>query len=251
MKIEELSMKGAFHPNNNEDALVSTEIGDNKLVMAVMDGCSMGKESHFASVLIAKLIRKTSFQLNYLEFMEPLIHPPQKTLYKLLQHLFQDLKTIKRMLGLETQELLSTLLLAVLDKEQKEAAVIVSGDGLIRYNDQTIIFDQDNQPDYLGYHLDQAFEDWYQQHPQFLYLEKVDQLALATDGICTFRQMDLEVYPTLSEAAIIHYLFGLSSCLDKEVSIKNKIIHLQEQYGLHPSDDLSIILAANEKDPPE
>ena len=46
MKFYELSHIGEFHVNHNEDFLVSEEAGNNRRMIAVMDGCSSGTDSH-------------------------------------------------------------------------------------------------------------------------------------------------------------------------------------------------------------
>ena len=58
MKFYELSHIGEFHVNHNEDFLVLEEAGSTRKLIAVMDGCSSGTDSYFASTLIGKLLRK-------------------------------------------------------------------------------------------------------------------------------------------------------------------------------------------------
>lgn len=70
MKKYAISKIGEFHINHNEDSSAITEIGDDKIMIAVMDGCSMGKESHFASTLIAKLLRKIGKEISFRDFAE-------------------------------------------------------------------------------------------------------------------------------------------------------------------------------------
>ena len=56
----EFTQIGEFHINHNEDFLVSHEIGKDKMMIAVMDGCTMGTESHFASVSYTHLTLPTT-----------------------------------------------------------------------------------------------------------------------------------------------------------------------------------------------
>ena len=65
----EFTQIGEFHINHNEDFLVTHEIGKDKLMIAVMDGCTMGTESHFASTLIGKLLRQISKEIHYLSLI--------------------------------------------------------------------------------------------------------------------------------------------------------------------------------------
>jgi len=78
MKEYELSKIGEFHINHKEDSSAITEIGDNKILMAVMDGCSMGNEIHFSSTLIAKILRKVGKEISYREFAEKTTKPGRR-----------------------------------------------------------------------------------------------------------------------------------------------------------------------------
>ena len=75
MQKYELTQIGSFHTNHNEDSLITHKIGNHKLLIAVMDGCSMGIESHFASTLIAKILKKLALEFYYLEFAKKHIQP--------------------------------------------------------------------------------------------------------------------------------------------------------------------------------
>lgn len=70
MKKYELSKIGEFHTNHNEDSSTITEIGEDIILIAVLDGCTMGKESHFASTLLVKLLRKIGKEISYRKFIE-------------------------------------------------------------------------------------------------------------------------------------------------------------------------------------
>ncbi|MEL6697808.1 MAG: hypothetical protein AAFP89_16320 [Bacteroidota bacterium] len=57
MQIHQTVRLGHFHPVYCEDALWTDEIQDEIYLAAVMDGCTMGKESHFAASLVVKCKR--------------------------------------------------------------------------------------------------------------------------------------------------------------------------------------------------
>ena len=103
----------AFHTNHCEDFLVNEPLATNHHLIAVMDGCTMGKESVFASILVAKILRKIARG----HFYQELFTGPPDNLKALLQtvlkQLFDELRTHKNALGLETNELLTTLILGV------------------------------------------------------------------------------------------------------------------------------------------
>jgi len=233
----EFSQIGEFHINHNEDFLVSHEIGENKIMIAVMDGCTMGTESHFASTLIGKLLRQISKEIHYKTFIEKKEMDIQQLLEEILRQLFAKLKKIKNQLGLERDELLSTLILGIVHIENKSAEVITIGDGLVFYNGNFKEYDQDDIPDYLGYHLHEEFDDWFLKQKQRLSLTKIDDLSISTDGIFSFKKFDLKNYKEVEEKELLHFL------LKDEVKngLKQKVLFIEKEWGLKPADDFTLI----------
>ena len=78
-------------------------------------------------------------------------------------------------------------MLAVIDVGARCAEILVVGDGVVVHNGTVVEYDQDNVPDYLGYHLKEPFDDWYAKQTQRLSLKDLTDLSLSTDGIHTFR----------------------------------------------------------------
>ncbi|MEZ5044991.1 MAG: protein phosphatase 2C domain-containing protein [Saprospiraceae bacterium] len=241
MKKYEISKIGEFHTNHNEDSSSITEIGDDKIMIAVMDGCSMGKESHFASTLIAKLLRKIGKEISFRLFAERTKKETSECLKEVLQKLFEDLKQMKNKLHLEREEILSTLILGIFDKQKKEIELITVGDGLICCNGQLTEYEQDDKPDYLGYHLVEEFRDWFQSQTQKLSLKNVEDLSISTDGIFTFKNFDGKEYAEITEEEIVKYLLIDDKGADEENMLKKKILEIENKFGLKPSDDLTII----------
>lgn len=241
MKKYELSKIGEFHTNHNEDSSTITEIGEDKILIAVMDGCTMGKENHFASTLIAKLLRKIGKEISYREFAERTKNKPNENLQEIMKKLFQELGQIKNQLHLEREEVLSTLILGVLDKQTKEIELITIGDGLICYNGELIEYEQDDKPDYLGYHLGEDFNNWFQNQSQKLSFKKVKDLSISTDGIFTFKNFDGREYERVGEKEIVEYLLIDEEWINQENMLQKKISEIEDKLGLKPSDDLTII----------
>lgn len=241
MQKYHLSQIGEFHTNHNEDALTITDIGDNNILIAVMDGCSMGKESHFASTLIAKLLRKIGKEISYRAFAEKTERNIHETLQEIMKRLFQDLRQIKNQLLLEREEILSTLILGVLDMPTKTAELITIGDGLICCNGELIEYEQDDKPDYLGYHLGEDFDVWFQDQTQILSLTNVNDLSISTDGIFTFKNFDGKAYAEITEDQIVDYLLIDEEWYNHENMLKKKASEIDTNFGLKPGDDLTII----------
>ena len=70
MKIYSAIQIGDYHQNNCEDHLYVGEYGKNKMLCAVIDGCTTALESHFASTLVGKILKKICTEKGYKEFVE-------------------------------------------------------------------------------------------------------------------------------------------------------------------------------------
>jgi Protein phosphatase 2C len=239
MKIHSILQIGEHHTNHCEDYLVHESIGQNQLLCAVMDGCTMGVDSYLIATIIGKLLRKIAKGYYFKEFIEKK-HLSNQHLLKLVCHeLFLDLNELKNKLQLERVEMLSTILLMILDTQKCNASVIIVGDGVIVCNGQLIEYQQENRPDYLGYHLAKNFEVWFSSHQQFNHFEAIEDMSLATDGILTFSRFDDR--ENVAEKEVVDYLL-----IDKTSNTQDKMLHLkmqhiQNQWGLKPTDDLGII----------
>lgn len=241
MKIYHISKMGEFHVEHNEDASATVTLDDDKLLIAVMDGCSMGTESHFASTLIAKLLRKIGKEVSYKAFAERTRATVDNLLETVMEQLFLELKELKNRLLLETEEILSTLLLGICDTKQKRLSLMTVGDGLICCNGKYTEYEQDDKPDYLGYHLHKSFGEWYSSQTQRLHLSDVSDCSISTDGIFTFKKFDANEYPPVEDAEIIDYLLIENEDTENEKMLSKKLLHIEKKYGLKPSDDLTII----------
>lgn len=242
MKIYQLSQKGNHHVNYNEDYVIYSEIGKNRLMLAVLDGCTMGKESYFASTLIGKLLRKESKKYYYKEFYDSSISIDlSEQIDQLMEDLFVDLQEIKNVLQLEIEELLSTLVLGIVDTETSEGELIVIGDGVVMINGELIDFDQGNRPDYLGYHLRTDFSTWYEKQNQRISMESIKDISLCSDGIFTFGKYDLGNYAAIEESSLISYLLEDRSYETKSNMLYRKLLEISETWGLEPRDDISIL----------
>lgn len=237
----EFTQIGEFHINYNEDFLASHEIGNDKMMIAVIDGCTMGIESHFTSTLIGKLLRQISKEIHYKAFIEKQEMNIQQLLKEILRQLFAKLKKIKNQLGLEQNELLSTLILGMVNIKNRSAEIITIGDGLVFYNDHFIEYDQDDMPDYLGYHLHEEFEDWFCNQNQRLSLTDIDNLSISTDGIFSFKEFDNKKYKEVEEIELLHFLLKNENKKEAGNRLKQKVLFIEKEWGLKPSDDLTVI----------
>ena len=246
MKFYELSHIGEFHINHNEDFLISEEAGKNRRLIAVMDGCSSGTDSHFASTLIGKLLRKIAKQEAYREYAQKETKEIKIALESISLQLFEELSNLNRQLDLKSDEILSTIVLAVIDTNESKAEILIVGDGFIHYNGKNAEYENDNKPDYIGYHLNMDKNLWYQTRTKKLTIDKIEDLTISTDGIHTFKNFDGKNYPKLTIEEIFDMFFVNRTELDNTNKLKKTLIEIKNTNGLMPSDDLTMIRVIND-----
>jgi len=178
---------GLFHENYCEDEVVSTIINERFQVAAVMDGCTMGTESHFASTLAKKILLKIAKDLSYQALYTQSPEDSRSIGKALIMGLHHELRQIKNSLLMEINELLFTLGLAVVDLHTNAFAWWVIGDGLVAVDQVITEFDQDDKPDYFAYHLSEDASTWCDDLTQKGQGNSFQNLALSTDGVLTFQ----------------------------------------------------------------
>jgi serine/threonine protein phosphatase PrpC len=241
MPVFQYTHIGQHHINNNEDAVICYEISKERMLLAVMDGCSSGTDSHFASQLIAKSIRKIAKDISYQAFVTKKTVPLNTMLSQLAQSLFNTLAAFNRQLDLQYDELLSTVVIALYDHSNKTAEILVAGDGFIACNGKQHEYEQENKPDYMAYHLSKSFEEWYEGHTSKLTLTNVEDLSLSTDGVFTFRPYDTADYPMITDVEITNLLLNDVAGKDNPLMLQKKCYTIKSQFGLVHTDDLSIV----------
>lgn len=240
MKIYTTLQKGEHHLNYCEVYYFVGEIGNDKILCAVMDGCTMATDSYFASTLIGKLLRKISKEMSYKAFYEA-EHciSTENYLKTILAELFKELVLIKNQLMLEKDELLTTLIIMLIDKKANEGIVLTIGDGLVSINGQVTEFDQDNTPDYLGYHLHKDFEEWYNSQTQKILFYEINDLIIATDGIFTFIPMRKD--SRADEINPINFMLFDKTQKQNSTMLSWQLKHLALNHDLKTADDIAMI----------
>lgn len=231
---------GDYHINHCEDDLLIKKISSDKIVCAVMDGCSTAMDSHFASTLIGKILRKTIVESSYkLLYEKDSQHSPEEELKEIIKGLFNELQFIKKHLMLDEKELLSTLIILIYDIKKDKGFILAIGDGIICINGNITEFDRNNKPDYLAYHLHEDFETWYSCLSQKISFNHLDDVSIATDGISSFSK----IKKTDPDEVInfMEYLMIDQKNNDTEDMLNKKLKQLEHQYGIKPTDDLAII----------
>ena len=241
MKIYAALQMGEYHLNHCEDYLFTYNIGNDKIVCAVMDGCTMATDSYFASTLIGRLLRKICKAKSYKELYLPAEQGTgvEGYLKSIIKELFSELAAAKNQLMLERNELLTTLILLLYDKRMNEGVVLAIGDGLVNINGVITEFDQDNKPDYVGYHLSEDFETWYGLQEQKIYFDKLKDITIATDGIATFTEVAIK--KTKEDIDPVEFLTSDATNANSDDMLYLKLKTLENIYGIKPTDDLGMI----------
>ena len=245
MKIYSALQIGDYHINHCEDYLFIGNIGNDKVLCAVMDGCTMGIDSYFVATLVGKLLRKITIEKGYKELynLEIIPNDIENILKSILRKLLKELTITKKQLLLERNELLTTLIILLADKKTNNGVVLVIGDGLVNINGKITEFDQDNKPDYLGFHLAEDFDTWYDNQQQKIFFENIQDISIATDGIFMFERVKkVETTDTIN---VLEYLVLDKSEIEKEEMLNFKLKKLEHNFGLKPTDDLAIIRIIN------
>jgi hypothetical protein len=246
LKIYQLLRIGEHHTNHCEDYTIVENLGQHKILCAVMDGCTMGTDSHFAATLVGKLLRKIAIEKSYQAFYEKNQHTTVQTdLKQVLSKLMAELKSLKNRLLLKDDELLTTLIITILDFELNQGQVLVIGDGLVCINGKLTEYEQDNRPDYLGYHLGEDFETWYSKQTQTQQIDNVEDISMSTDGIFTFATFDKQRYK--EEKDPINYLLISKEDAAFENMLLKKLLLLEQKCGVKPTDDVGIVRIINNK----
>jgi len=239
MRIYTTLQIGELHTNHCEDYLITAEIGNHKLLCAVMDGCTMGTESYFAATLTGKLLRKISKEYSYKEFYSKESAHLQLILERITKQLFEELRSAKNILQLEREEVLNTLLIGIIDAKHRMGEFLCIGDGLICINNRLYEYEQDNKPDYLGYHLHEDFNDWFGKQLQRISVQELQDFSLATDGIFTFNKFDNKAYEEPGD--VLELLLIDTEGSESSNMLPRKLYDIQTNWGLKPGDDLAII----------
>ena len=228
MEVRTLIKRGTDHHVYCEDDLFHFNIGST-YIGAVFDGCSTGTKSHFASALYGKILK--AYQKDIIGALDD--RSLQEIAEDFQQFLYFQLKNVGDILELETLELLSTMILAVVRKDK--AYILVSGDGCVLVDDEEYkIESPGNAPDYLAYHLDRLREA--QESMKTYDVTFTKSLSICTDGIYSFTDENKEDV----SYSVIKALLKDETLLKSDAMLARKY-NLLTKADVTNYDDLSII----------
>ena len=244
MKIHSVIRKGDSHPVFCEDFTVQIDHG-RFFIGAVLDGCSSGRESHFASALYGKILRLVT-QEGYI--FGNSIEEKGKHLVKEFVNKLVDTKIT---LELEIGDLLSTFLLLMYDKVHGEALVLSVGDGVIMCDGKAVVLENErfkfsdpsrykDMPDYISYDIVElaldktVFDWWYANRVRKFKFDNPSDISISSDGILTFTNAEEDFDP-------IHYLLIDNTWENNKIMLSKKVNIIRTKYKSIHKDDLSVI----------
>jgi len=248
MILHKVLRRGSDHADFCQDAIAIGET-DKNIYLCVFDGCSGGKDSHFASTLFSKAFDE--IMSNFSTTLNAGGMSLENNSKFIIYMMTRKINEVKHVLHLETIELLSTMIMCSIDKETKECIVCAFGDGYFRVDDTEKVIKNtrfadkdngDNMPDYIAYDLDKivTYEDfdlWFSQKSEIHKFENVKDVTIASDGICTFKRFK-ECNAIINPIDFISKddgLIGTKNMLERKYNI------IQTKFCMINTDDLSVI----------
>lgn len=206
--------------NSCEDSYFINETED-FVYGGVFDGCSTGTKSHWASQTLAYAFQAAG-------------HLPVSR--NALTNVYSYLNIVKSILSLSEFNFLSTCVLFTYDKKSKQLCIRVFGDGCYFVNDVEYYIEQDNKPDYIGYHLFghyHAFHEFIDKYQLKIY-ENVDNFKICSDGIKSITRSQFEQSDAPEPMALLYAPPTSSNYLERMWNILKR-----NKYKI--TDDLTII----------
>ena len=240
MEAYQFIRRGTIHKDFCEDFMFTKSIKNRYHIYAVFDGCSTGIDSHFASALLAKTVKA---ELEFIDKED--LESAGLLLDALVYQSTQSLKEIRNALMLETEELLSTLIVFVYDEDTNSGEILAFGDGFVSINGKNFTIDQNNQPEYISYYLDaiNTFEDYEKivaDYGKKFSVDKLIDVSISTDGINSFEKSGSEV-SSETQPEPCNFLVQNDYLRNNSAMLARKCNILKTKFGLLNQDDIALI----------
>jgi Protein phosphatase 2C len=231
--IQILNKRSASHHNWCEDNYWFLETED-YIYGAVLDGCSTGHNSHFASTFVKYALEKGVGKVVDID------ECPFNTLADhLATYVLDKMKVISASLDLTDMNLLSTIVFFAYSKEDQELYVKFFGDGVVYVNGEEFVHDEANTPQYLAYQLYASEEDFqvYLNTRKEQWFQDVKDFSICSDGIHSFRNLKNSA---LDRMLPVQLLVNSDIFAQQKTGLSKKFNILSERNpGYISNDDLS------------
>jgi len=240
MNIHQLTKRGSNHDDYCEDYVFANKLNDNYIVAGVFDGCSTGIESHFASALFGKIVKKNCLKFDFSKYENT-----EEILKNIIYNTAFQIKKIALENDFEVNELLSTIIFLVIDISKNQGNIICIGDGFLSINGKNINIEQDNKPNYFAYNLFDFenfndFEKWFENFENKFYFDEVIDITISTDGILSYiinKKLDEQM--DLSE--VVDFYTKDTTLKNNKSMLSRKANILKNIHGFEHFDDLGIV----------
>lgn len=188
-KIENFICRGASHTLHCEDDFYVFE-NEEVIVAAVFDGCSSGIDSHFASTMHKYCLREVLNDIPYILREDDNRNFPFKDVNESGKEIISLLfDKIYRLDYKVNSEMLSTVVLTLVNKITKEYFICFAGDGVCKINDEihSIHDANSNAVWYLSSVNYSDFNQYYNNYCTKFSGIFENEISISSDGIESFR----------------------------------------------------------------
>jgi len=241
MQIHQILKRGFGHKNHCEDYVLVNNNNPHFLLAAAFDGCSSGTESFFASALFGKTLQNC---FRNLDNNNTLLNTSE-LLYNITSELMKQVYEIHKLLGTNNNEMLTTAIILILDKRNKNGSIFCAGDGVISINGVVHKINQNNQPDYPAYYFNtitntEDFTEWYHQKNKIIHFTQGSDISISTDGIESFTAEN-DIEKNITTDAIIAYLVSDTFLAGNKAMLSRKCNILKNNHTVENFDDLGMV----------
>jgi len=211
----------ADHHNSCEDSVLVVE-NENFIDGIISDGCSTGIKSHFASQAYCYAFEQVASGNSVND--------------NVLREMKLRLLALSGVLGLEEMNLLATVILFHYNKIDNILNIRVFGDGYYYINDVEYIVDQNNTPDYLGYHIYKNptdFDEYLKKYPSMTYYD-VERFMICSDGITRISRSAMQQNATVDPNKLLFHPPTSKNYLERMWNLIKR-----DKFSL--TDDLTIV----------
>lgn len=188
-KIENFINRGAVHELHCEDDFYVFE-NEEVIVANIFDGCSSGVDSHFSSTQHKYCLREVLKDIPYILREDNNRNFPFKNINEsgkeIIYLLFESIRDINYEIG---KEMLSTVVLTLINKLTKEYFICFAGDGVCKINNEIhSIHDKDsNAVWYLSSVNYSDYDNYYDNYCTKFSGKFENEICISSDGIESFK----------------------------------------------------------------
>lgn len=244
--IYSMSRRATGHRDNCEDAHFTLDF-PSMLMFGAFDGCSTGKDTYFASALLARCCKRVFIEHHEMSKglynMDSFGGIDGDTINSLLTYALLSFRQTAVLLNLKEEEMLATAVIGIYKKKSRQLLYKFLGDGSIywiedeiKLRNKTIHFPK-NIPDYPAYHFNDSLMQWITAQPGDT-INHVGEFSVCTDGIDSTRFHKQGVF--INQERVEIYLLQNQELAASAKMLQRKVNILSQQ-GVEFDDDLTIL----------